>query len=131
MLMSVNARASQSLPVLGYSAGFIQSPCSKQTMRMRVSAKLHATAAPDAPAPTMSTSTGSAIEIAPPSARFAYWFFTASTFRRGMAPPPVNCGSWPSHFSAMRSWIRSGLSLSASASRRMASARALDSTSSL
>ena len=130
MLMSVNARASQSLPVLGYSAGFIQSPCSRQTMRMRVSAKLHATAAPDAPAPTMSTSTGSAISR-PAAARFAYWFLTASTFRRGMAPPPVNCGSWPSHFSAMRSWIRSGLSLSASASRRMASARALDSTSSL
>ena len=55
--------------------------------------------------------------------------FNASMFRNGTALPPENCGSLPSHFSAIRSWIRSGLSFSASASRRMAAARAFDSTS--
>ena len=43
----------------GYSEGFIQSPCSRQTMRMRVSARLQAMAAPEAPAPMISTSTTS------------------------------------------------------------------------
>src|SRR5262249_38523171 len=48
----------------GSSAGFIQSPCSRHTMRMRVSARLHASAAPDAPAPMISTSaTVSAITL--------------------------------------------------------------------
>src|SRR5262249_36908174 len=40
----------------GSSAGFIQSPCSRQTTFMRVSARLQASAAPDAPAPMISTS---------------------------------------------------------------------------
>ena len=38
-----------------------QSPCSRHRMRMRVSARLQATAAPEAPAPMISTSTGSLI----------------------------------------------------------------------
>src|SRR2546428_429032 len=45
--------------LLGYGAGFTQSPCSSQTIRMRVSARLQAIAAPAAPAPMISTSTGS------------------------------------------------------------------------
>src|SRR3979409_2293117 len=48
--------ASQSRPVLGYVAGFIQPPCSRQRMCILVSARLQATAAPDAPAPMISTS---------------------------------------------------------------------------
>src|ERR1700761_9451130 len=52
-------RASQSRPVLGYVAGFIQPPCSRQRMCIFVSARLQAAAAPDAPAPMISTSTGS------------------------------------------------------------------------
>ncbi len=43
----------------GYALGSIQSPCSTQTMFMRVSARLHASAAPDAPAPMINTSAGS------------------------------------------------------------------------
>src|SRR6516164_5304591 len=56
---SPKARASQSRPVLGYVAGFIQPPCSRQRMCILVSARLQATAAPEAPAPMISTSTGS------------------------------------------------------------------------
>src|SRR5262249_48591558 len=53
----------------GSSAGFIQSPCSRHTMRMRVSARLHASAAPDAPAPMISTSaTISAMRLRRPTA---------------------------------------------------------------
>src|ERR1700761_7153508 len=55
------ARASQSRPVLGYSEGFIQSPCSRQRMCILVLARLQATAAPEAPAPAIRTSTGSCI----------------------------------------------------------------------
>src|SRR6516165_6281903 len=58
MWKSSNWRASQSRAVLGYSEGFIQSPCSRQRMRILVSARLHATAAPEAPAPMIRTSTG-------------------------------------------------------------------------
>src|ERR1700746_3962531 len=56
---SPKKRASQSRPVLGKLAGFIQPPCSRQRMCIFVSARLQATAAPDAPAPMISTSTGS------------------------------------------------------------------------
>src|SRR4051794_2821929 len=56
---SPKARASQSRPVLGKVAGLIQPPCSRQTMCIFVSARLHATAAPDAPAPIIKTSTES------------------------------------------------------------------------
>jgi hypothetical protein len=42
----------------------------------------------------------------------------------GMAPPPDTWGSFPSHCSASRNCINAGLPFSASASRRMASARA-------
>src|SRR5271170_7960906 len=55
---SLKARASQSRPVLGYVSGSIQPPCSRQRMCILVSARLQATAAPDAPAPIISTSTG-------------------------------------------------------------------------
>src|SRR6516165_3608530 len=58
---SPKKRASQSRPVLGYSAGFIQPPCSRQRMCILVSASDQATAAPDAPAPMIRTSTGSFI----------------------------------------------------------------------
>src|SRR3954451_13415475 len=58
-------RASQSRPVLGYVAGFIQPPCSRQRICIFVSARLHATAAPDAPAPIISTSTGSFMPLSP------------------------------------------------------------------
>ena len=61
MAKSLSSRASQSRPVLGYSDGFIQSPCSRQRMCILVSARLQATAAPDAPAPMISTSTFSFI----------------------------------------------------------------------
>src|ERR1044071_7889102 len=54
-------RASASRRVAGYSAGVIQSPCSRHTMCILVSAKLQATAAPEAPAPTIRTSTLSGI----------------------------------------------------------------------
>src|SRR5262245_26398223 len=40
----------------GSVAGFIQSPCSRHTTFMRVSPRLQANAAPDAPAPMMRTS---------------------------------------------------------------------------
>src|SRR5262249_24207038 len=40
----------------GSVAGLIQSPCSRQTTFMRVSPRLQANAAPEAPAPTMRTS---------------------------------------------------------------------------
>src|SRR5262249_1611180 len=40
----------------GSVAGFTQSPCSRHTTFMRVSLRLHASAAPDAPAPMMRTS---------------------------------------------------------------------------
>src|SRR5215471_2182815 len=59
---SPKKRASQSRPVLGYSAGFIQPPCSRQRMCILVSANDHAMAAPEAPAPMIRTSTGSFIE---------------------------------------------------------------------
>src|SRR6516165_6338501 len=62
---SPKARASQSRPVLGYVAGFIQPPCSRQRMCILVSARLQATAAPDAPAPTISTSTGLFMPVLP------------------------------------------------------------------
>src|SRR5690349_23991082 len=54
-------RVSTSRRVAGYSAGFIQSPCSRHTMCILVSAKLQATAAPEAPAPMIRTSTLSGI----------------------------------------------------------------------
>src|ERR1700746_1102973 len=60
---SPKKRASQSRPVLGKLAGFIQPPCSRQRMCIFVSARLHATAAPDAPAPMINTSTGSLIPV--------------------------------------------------------------------
>src|SRR5580698_4449674 len=56
-------RDSASRRVAGYSAGFIQSPCSRHTMCILVSARLQATAAPDAPAPTIRTSTLSSISV--------------------------------------------------------------------
>src|ERR1700687_4281013 len=42
-----------------------QSPCSRQRIRILVSARLHATAAPDAPEPMIRTSTLSCIEMFP------------------------------------------------------------------
>ena len=60
-----NWRASQSRAVLGYSDGFIQSPCSRQRMCIFVSAKLKATAAPEAPAPMIKTSTGAVMRRGP------------------------------------------------------------------
>src|ERR1700712_4218249 len=57
MAKSVWRRASQSRPLLGKSVGFIQSPCSRQRMRIFVSARLHAAAAPEAPEPMIRTST--------------------------------------------------------------------------
>jgi len=56
-------RTSESERVLGYAEGFGQPPCSRHTMRMRVSTRFHAKAAPEAPAPTMSTSTVSVTRI--------------------------------------------------------------------
>jgi len=55
--------ASQSRPVLGYSDWFIQPPWSRQRICILVSARLQATAAPDAPAPMIRTSTGSFIQV--------------------------------------------------------------------
>src|ERR1700730_17660102 len=57
MSKSLYRRASQSRPLLGKSDCFIQSPCSRHRIFMRVSARLQATAAPDAPEPIISTST--------------------------------------------------------------------------
>ncbi len=62
MLKSLYCRDSQSLPALGYSVGFNQSPCSRQTIRIRVSARVQAKAAPEAPAPMIRTSTGSSLD---------------------------------------------------------------------
>src|ERR1700742_2365641 len=61
MSKSVWRRASQSRPLAGKSVDFIQSPCSRQRMCILVSARLQATAAPEAPAPMIRTSTGSFI----------------------------------------------------------------------
>src|SRR6202041_922600 len=57
MSKSAQRRASQARPLLGNSDCFIQSPCSRHRMRIFVSARLHATAAPEAPEPMISTST--------------------------------------------------------------------------
>src|ERR1044071_9479433 len=57
MSKSVYRRASQSRPLLGKSVERTQSPCSRQRMRILVSARLQATAAPEAPEPMISTST--------------------------------------------------------------------------
>src|SRR5215471_7889367 len=59
MSKSLKRLASQSRPLLGRSADLIQSPCSRQRIRIRVSARLQATAAPEAPDPTIKTSTRS------------------------------------------------------------------------
>src|SRR5258707_5526645 len=59
MLKSVKRRASQSRPLLGKSVDFTQSPCSRHRMRILVSARLHAIAAPEAPEPMIRTSTRS------------------------------------------------------------------------
>ena len=59
------AASNTSLGVLGYVAGFIQARCSRQRMCIFVSARLQATAAPDAPAPMISTSTGSFMPVFP------------------------------------------------------------------
>src|SRR5262249_62065796 len=59
MSKSLKRLASQSRPLLGKSADLIQSPCSRQRMRIRVSARLQAIAAPEAPDPTIKTSTRS------------------------------------------------------------------------
>src|SRR6266581_1825403 len=69
---SPKARASQSRPVLGKAEGFIQPPCSRQRICIFVSARLHATAAPDAPAPMISTSTGSLMPPPSPSSGATY-----------------------------------------------------------
>ena len=50
-------------PVAGIVLGFTQSPCSRQTIRILVSARLQATAAPDAPEPMIRTSTLSSIDF--------------------------------------------------------------------
>src|SRR6516162_8903387 len=57
MSKSPKRRASQSRLPLGKSADLIQSPCSRQRMRILVSARLQATAAPEAPEPMIRTST--------------------------------------------------------------------------
>src|SRR5436190_16159735 len=57
MAKSVWRRASQSRPLLGKSVGFIQSPCSRHRIRILVSARLQAAAAPEAPEPMIRTST--------------------------------------------------------------------------
>src|ERR1035437_5171208 len=57
MSKSPYRRASQSRPLLGKSDCFIQSPCSRQRIFIRVPARLQATAAPEAPEPIISTST--------------------------------------------------------------------------
>src|ERR1700751_2089340 len=57
MSKSVYRRASQSRPLLGNSVERTQSPCSRQRMRIFVSARLQATAAPEAPEPMIRTST--------------------------------------------------------------------------
>src|SRR5580704_12874109 len=59
MSKSVWRRASQSRPLLGKSVDLIQSPCSRQRMRILVSARLQAIAAPEAPEPMIRTSTRS------------------------------------------------------------------------
>src|SRR5262249_7072547 len=59
MSKSLKRLASQSRPLVGKSADLIQSPCSRQRIRIRVSARLQATAAPEAPDPTIKTSTRS------------------------------------------------------------------------
>src|SRR6185437_12556648 len=67
MSKSANRRASQSRPLLGKSECFIQSPCSRQRMRILVSARLQATAAPEAPEPMMRTSTFSCGTVSGPA----------------------------------------------------------------
>src|SRR5271156_1589320 len=57
MSKSPYRRASQSRPLLGKSDCFIQSPCSRQRIFIRVSARPQAPAAPEAPEPMISTST--------------------------------------------------------------------------
>src|ERR1700722_15643174 len=57
MSKSPYRRASQSRPLLGKSDCFIQSPCSRHKIFIRVSVRLQATAAPDAPEPMITTST--------------------------------------------------------------------------
>src|SRR5262249_38292043 len=69
MSKSPKRLASQSRPLLGRSADLIQSPCSRQTMRMRVSARLQATAAPEAPDPTIKTPTRSLPAMSAPARR--------------------------------------------------------------
>src|ERR1700675_329258 len=71
MLKSVKRRASQSRPLLGKSVDFTQSPCSRYRMRIFVSARLQAIAAPEAPEPMIRTSTRSlpAISAFPGSRR--------------------------------------------------------------
>src|SRR6185369_10457128 len=61
MWKSEYRRASQSRPLVGKSVGLIQSPCSRHRIFIRVSARLQATAAPEAPEPMMSTSTISSV----------------------------------------------------------------------
>src|SRR6516165_9158770 len=64
MSKSALRRSSQSRPLLGNSEDLIQSPCSRHRIFIRVSARLQATAAPEAPAPMIRTSTISSVERA-------------------------------------------------------------------
>src|SRR5262249_1747612 len=85
----------------GYLAGSIQSPCSKQRMFMRVSARLQAKAAPDAPAPMIRTSTTSSdIILLPADVRTARRARASS--RRGQRAPRAGArASREPHFDAV------------------------------
>src|SRR5262245_56637145 len=87
----------------GYCAGSIQSPCSRHRMFMRVSARLHATAAPDAPAPTINTSTGSlAIRDEPPRIDLARTTAVRRPSRHGSVRSSARDGTVTSDGSSQR-----------------------------